>query len=171
MKKTAQTQNNTGSDILSMFFNELEIVKGNDRSLILVTHGFVELLLNTIIDVKCKQGKEKITANNRDYPHSVKLVLLHELNLLDKQLYQILDGFRKIRNRAAHEPLFKITDSDFSFLNPCLERFIQGESKYRPNNLHHFCHLLFDTIWNENLDILLPKFAPDLTSGRDKKLF
>ena len=74
-------------DILVSFFNELHKVEDNDRSLVVVSHGFIELLINTIIDAQLKHGKRKITNNNRDYPHSVKLVILNELNIIDNKLY------------------------------------------------------------------------------------
>ena len=156
------SQDNSEKNVFQALFPELKKVKDNQRSLVLITHGFIELLLNSIIDNKCKLGKKKITASSRDYPHSVKLVLLYELNYIDKQLYQILDRFRKVRNEAAHEPLFQIKEADSSFFNQSLERFIAGESKRKPNNLYHFCILLIGTIWNENLDIFMPKFLPNM---------
>ena len=162
MKKKESSQDNSGKDILLALFGELGKVKENHRSLILITNGFLELLLNSIIDHKCKLGKKKITASNRDYPLSVKLVLLCELKYIDTQLYQILDRFRKVRNEAAHEPFFQISETYNSFFNQSLERFIAGESRRKPNNLYHFCTLLIGTIWNENLDIVVPKFLPNL---------
>ena len=155
-------------DILIAFFNEIEKVKENSRSLVIVTHGLIELLLNTVIDSKLKHGKKKITSNNKDYPQSVKLVILHELNFIDNNLYQILDWFRKIRNKAAHEPFFGLNKSEYDFANKSLNRFIPEESKYKPNNLFHFCKLLVGTIWNENLNSLLPVFAPDLVNKNSK---
>jgi len=158
MKKT----NANEEDVIFAFFKELNKMSDNQRLLVIVTHGFVELLLNTIIDVKCKHGKKKITSNHRDYPHAVKLVLLNELNLLDDRLYRILDWFNKVQNRAAHEPFFQLTAGDIALLTQSLDRFISGESNRKPNNLYHFCTLLIGTIWNENLQLLLPKFAPNL---------
>src|ERR1051325_9240377 len=75
------------------------------RSVVILGHGFLELLVNTLIDAKCKNAK-KITANNRDCSHSANLVLLHELGLLSDESYSIFDWFRRLRNRAAHEPFF-----------------------------------------------------------------
>jgi len=146
--------NNSDQDVLATFFGELNSVKQHHRSLGIITHGFIELFLNRIIDDKCKHGKKRITSNNRDFPLSVKLTLLNELSLIDDKIYRILDGFRKIRNRAAHEASFIITDADWQLLNRGLDRFIYGESKRKPNDLSHFCQLLIGTIWNENLDIL-----------------
>ncbi len=51
------------------------------RFQVLITQGFVELLVNAVIDAKCKNAK-KITSNTRDFPYSTKLLILHELGLL-----------------------------------------------------------------------------------------
>lgn len=140
--------------VLESFFDELSLVKKHPRSLVIIANGFIELFINKIIDEKCKNGKKRITKSNRDYPLSVKLTLLNELNILDKSLFQILDNFRKIRNRAAHEALFSITTVEWEILNKGLDRFIPGESERKPDNLAHFCKLLIGSIWNENLDVV-----------------
>jgi len=82
------------------------------------------------------------------------LTLLNELNILDDKLFNILDKFRKIRNDAAHEASFMISEVDWQILNKGLDRFIAGESKRKPDDLPHFCKLLIGTMWNEHLDIL-----------------
>jgi hypothetical protein len=141
-------------DVLITFFTELNNIKQNNRSLVIITHGYIELFLNRIIDEKCKNRKKRITSNNRDFSLSVKLILLHELNYIDDTMYNLLDGFRKIRNRAAHDASFSIRKADWELLNSGLDRLIVGESKRKPNDLHHFCKLLICAIWNENLDII-----------------
>jgi hypothetical protein len=60
---------------------ELGRVKNEHRMLILLTSGFIELLVNALIDAHCKNSK-KINDSNRDYTLSVKLVLLHEMGIL-----------------------------------------------------------------------------------------
>ena len=141
-------------DVLSSFIRELNSVKHNQRSLVIITYGYVELLLNRIIDEKCKNGKKRINRDNRNFPVSVKLVMLHELDHIDNKMYKVLDGFRKIRNQAAHEAYFTIKGKDWKILNSGLDRFIPEESKTKPNDLLHFCKLLIGAIWNENLDIV-----------------
>lgn len=140
--------------VLESFFEELIVAEKHPRSLVIIANGYIELFINTLIDEKCKNGKNRITKNNRDYTLSVKLTLLNELNILDKSLFQILDRFRKIRNRAAHDASFSITTADWEILNKGLDRFISGESKRKSNNLAHFSKLLIGTIWNEHFDIM-----------------
>jgi len=53
--------------------------------------------------------------------------LLNDLNFLDDTLFQILDKFRKIRNRAAHEASFAITTAEWQILNNGLDRFLPRE--------------------------------------------
>src|SRR4051794_28612572 len=96
-------KNETDQDL--KFFGQLRSVKGNPRILVLSTNGFLELLVNAVIDTKCKNGK-KITSSNRDFSYSTKLLILNEVGLLPDGFYRILDWFRRIRNRAAHEPFF-----------------------------------------------------------------
>ncbi|MCE9563336.1 MAG: hypothetical protein K8U57_14945 [Planctomycetes bacterium] len=61
--------------------HELGRIKDEPRMLILVSSGFLELLVNVVIDAKCKNAK-KINENSRDYPFSTKLVLLNEMGLM-----------------------------------------------------------------------------------------
>jgi hypothetical protein len=159
------TNSKRNSDVLESFFKELIAVEEHHRSLVIIAYGYIELFLNSIIDEKCKflnsiidekckHGKKRITKNNREFPLSVKLTLLNEMGILDDTLFRILDKFRKIRNRAAHEPSFSITTAEWQILNDGLDRFIPEESKRKPNDLAHFCKLLIGAIWNENLDIV-----------------
>lgn len=140
--------------VLEAFFEELNSVKDHHRSLVIIVHGYIELFLNGIIEAECKHGKKRINKYTRDYTLSVKLTLLSELNILDKKMFSLLDKFRKIRNDAAHDASFKISEANWQILNNGLDRFIPGESNRKPNDLAHFCKLLIGTIWNEHLDIL-----------------
>ena len=96
MSDSNKLENEQG--VLESFFKELGAVKNHHRSLVIIVHGYIELLLNSIIDVKCKHGKARITKNSRDFPLSVKLTLLNELGIVDDTLFKVLDKFRKIRN-------------------------------------------------------------------------
>jgi len=155
--------------VLEAFFQELAKVRDSQRSLVIVTAGFVELLLNSVIDAKCKQGKRKITSNTRDYPHSVKLVFLNELGLLDNRLYKILDWFRKLRNRAVHQTFFEVTQSDVDFANNSMDRFLPVKIKPSTGDLYRFCTLMIGTIWNGYLDVLVPVFEPALHEKKGKE--
>jgi hypothetical protein len=117
------------------------------RFQVLITQGFVELLVNAVIDAKCKNAK-KITSNARDFPYSTKLLLLHELGLLSDSSYRSLDKLRKYRNKAAHEPFFEVS----------------GNTE-NGKRLHEVCISLICEFFNQHSSILAPIFAPHITAS------
>jgi|SRR5882724_863157 len=131
--------------------------RGNARSLILIAHGFIELLVNTLIEKKTKNGKKM--ANNRDFPHSAKLIILHELGLLTDYRFKTLDYFRKLRNKASHEPLFKI---DLATLKNEFNKFATNETatvaSLQASGLHQFCLLLVVALWTDHSETFVPVF-------------
>jgi|WetSurMetagenome_2_1015567.scaffolds.fasta_scaffold11287_6 hypothetical protein len=147
----------SNTDILSLFFEQLDQVGTNQRGIVILTHGFIELLTNTIISARCKHGKTRITSSNRDYPHSVRLVLMNELGLIDDRLYRILDWFRKLRNRAAHDIFFRLESADLDFVNRSMDRFVPNVPEQK--DLLRFCQHLMGTIWNQHLDVLQAAFS------------
>src|SRR4051794_7583188 len=86
---------------------EMHRMRDEQRTLILVASGFLEVLVNAVIDAKCKNAN-KITGNNRDFPFSVKLVLLNEMNLMTDVSFANINWLRKVRNRAAHDAFFEV---------------------------------------------------------------
>ena len=94
--------------------------------LVLITSGLVELLLNQLIRFRCRNHK-RILKSNREYPLSVKIVLLHETKVISDELFYDLEWFRKLRNEAAHNPFFVLDRN-------ALKRF--KRRKYQ--NPHHF---------------------------------
>ena len=145
------------NDPVIKFFGELYKVKDNPRLVALLGHGFLELLINTLIDAQCKNAK-KIVSNQRDYPHSAKLLILNELGIISDDLYRNFDWFRKIRNKAAHEPFFEITKNDMSAL--------QNKKYHNPDMFYEFCNLLISGFWNDHLDVFGPVFAPTIMGGK-----
>jgi hypothetical protein len=57
--------------------------------------------MNALIINKAKNGK-KISNDNRSYPYSSKILILHEIGVLSDEDFKVYDWFRKIRNKAAH---------------------------------------------------------------------
>ena len=139
------------------FFRELDKVKADQRSLVLVTNGFLELLVESLIREKCKNQK-KILDDNRSYPYSAKLLLLNEVGVMPDSTYKIFDWFRKLRNRAAHEPFFEVTKEDLSSV---------GNEKLRdPKELHELCTLVFAGFWNAHIDVFGPIFASQIVGKK-----
>ena len=86
-----ENKKNDGRDLLQkhlkdalvmQIFKELSLVKGHTRLLVLVTHGFIELLVNALVDHHLKNSK-KVTSDVRSYPHSTKILLLNELGIIE----------------------------------------------------------------------------------------
>jgi hypothetical protein len=144
-KQTAKSE-----ALLYEVLQEVVLVQQHPRLLVLVAHGFIELLVNTIVEHKLKRGK-RIASDSRTYPHSVKLVLLYETGIIKEKEYEAYDWYRGLRNKAAHEPLFTITEESFKPLdNP----------KYKkPEDLFQFSAALIGTLWNRHAEMLSPLFA------------
>lgn len=142
-------KNNLGLQI----YDELDKVKGHPRVQIFIVHGYLELMVNAIIKNKTKNSK-KILTDSRSYSHASKLVILHEMDIINDSDFKVLEWFRKLRNRAAHEPIFTLTDKDLSIL-------IQEKYK-RVENFHDLCFALTHILWDKNKDFLYPLFFPNL---------
>ncbi len=143
---------NLRDDTFLQVMTELSVVKGHHRPLVLVTHGFVEMATEALIKHYLKNPK-KVLADSRTYPHSAKLLILNELGIVSDQNYRLLDWLRKLRNRAAHDPLFELREEDFQAvritdLNDPLKDFYQ------------YCVVLLGSFWNAHLDVFGPLFAP-----------
>ncbi|EKG0016988.1 hypothetical protein RZ186_003485 [Vibrio cholerae] len=95
-------------DMLFRVFRELSIVKDNTRLLVLVTNGFMELLINRLIETKTKNAK-KIKSNGQSFSYATKLLILNEINVISNESYEVFEWFRKLRNNSAHSPVFEVT--------------------------------------------------------------
>jgi hypothetical protein len=153
----AWDQNPFKDEPILRFFRELSKVKESHRSLVLVTNGFLELLVESLVKAKCKNAG-RITGDNRSYPYSSKLLILNEIGALPDAQYRLFDWFRKLRNDAAHNPFFEISESTLQQLS--------NEEFKRPEKFYDFCVILIGGFWSDHLDIFGPVFAPMIT-GKD----
>ena len=145
--------------LLTQIMSELSIVKDHTRLLVLVTHVFIELLVNALADHYLKNSK-KVTSDERSYPHSTKILLLNELGIIEDSQYKVFDWFRKLRNKAAHQPIFYVTKNDLKNLSP---------KKYRdPKNFYYFCFEFMGGFWNQHIPIFGPIFAPGLGGEKNE---
>jgi hypothetical protein len=138
--------------VIAKVFGELESVKGQPRACVVVTHGFVELLVNMLVEEKCKNAP-KIIAGTRDFPHSVKLILLHELQVIDDEQFRALTWFRKLRNRAVHEPQFEIRSGDLEIFK---------RTNFADSEFHVQCIVVVMILWNQNLEVFSRRFFPTI---------
>lgn len=132
-------------NIMMKIFDEFGSVKGNDRHYILVLNGFFEMLVNVLIKEKLK-GSAKIVKR----PYATRLLIIYTTNLITENLYNALNVINKIRNRAAHDPLFKVEKSDLLTL---------PKSYQDPSNFEQTCIEIFTIFWNTYSTLFSEKFA------------
>ncbi len=135
---------------LNLLLSEITRNRDNERSLVVVSHGVIELFVNTLIEAHCRNAK-RIAEDTRGYPHSARLLILHELGVLTDREYEVYDWFRRLRNRAAHDPFFVVGKGDFGHL---------AEGFRDPSKLWELCIDLVGGLWNQNIPALLPRFLP-----------
>jgi hypothetical protein len=129
------------------------------RSIVILTGGYIEFCISRIIDEKLKNHK-KINDDNRSFPLSVKLILLNEINLISDGLLKSLDAFRRLRNRAAHDAIFKINNAELIQICKHIEIDIEERSKSATKDsvfteyLPITCLSLISELKNQNTKII-----------------
>jgi hypothetical protein len=131
---------------------ELTRVADEPRMLVIVANAFLELLVNALIDAKCRHAKS-ISNNNRDFSYSIKLILLHEMGVLSDASFRRLDWLRRIRNDAAHKAFFSIGKSELS-------NIIAEATLRDPKRFDLVSWAIVGSLWNEHLDVFVPRFLP-----------
>jgi hypothetical protein len=140
-----------GESALAKFIAELTRVMDEHRMLVITTSGYLEMLVNTVIEVYCKNAK-KINENNRDYSFSVKLVLLHEMGKITDANFANANWLRNIRNRAAHDPIFEVTRDDVAQL----ARGVGASKDFD----YAVCLMIFTEFWNDHRLLFSKTFMP-----------
>ena len=149
-------QKRVESNLLLGVMKELNALEGYPRMQVFITHGFLELLANTLIKKKAKNGK-KIVKDTRTYSYSTQILILNELEIISDKEYEVLNWFRKLRNKAAHEALFQITYKDLSQIN-------LDNKKVDVSDFTKLCNYLILNMINHRMDVLGPDIAPTMGS-------
>jgi len=86
------------------------------------------------------------------------------MKLIDYDSYKMLDFFRKLRNRAAHEVVFQFDSSDKAFFKKFFnlknDLEIELPIDVKPIRLYGICYRLIAILWLQNISILHPIFFP-----------
>ncbi len=142
------------------------------RIVILVAHGLIELMVNTLIESHCKNSKS-ITSDTRGYPHAAKLLILNECNVIHDVEYIVLDRLRKLRNAAAHEPFFNVDKYRLMQITEPLKPYfatLPGEFDKTFSSINGLCSTIIQSLWNSHMDVLGPVFSPEVYSAnREEK--
>ena len=128
--------------------HELEHYRENPRLLIVVSCTFAELMIGTLIEARCREGK-RINKDNRDFPFSVKLTLLRQMNILHEDHFTWLNWLRKQRNDAAHEAEFQFTSNRLPTWG--------GDAHRTPDKLFSLCLNILANVWNEHVELFREK--------------
>jgi len=139
---------------------EMHNVQDNHRLLVIIAHGFIELLVSTLVKAKCKNASK--LKNTRDFPHSAKLLILHELGHIDDFRYRSLDWFRGLRNSAAHEPLFEVNEEEWKdrYKQVTGDHVEKAEQVFNVTRFYDLCRMFVMTFWANHADVFGPVFFP-----------
>ncbi len=140
------------NDVFPRLMKELQDVRDNPRAIILVTHGFLEMMVDILVKEKCRK-QSKILSSSQTFSHAVKLIILNEIGAIDDESYIIYNKFRNLRNKVAHEPLFDFMNMNISF-----------EKSNKPllaKDLLSFCQTIIVLLWNKHIEV----FSPILTTA------
>jgi hypothetical protein len=146
-------------NIIANFFKEINSANHSPRFQIVVASGVLELFVNTLVELKCKNGKH--IAGSSDFTYSIKLILLHEKGLITDSQYTVLDAFRKLRNKAAHGAQFKLTRDMLVPFKNIFPNFKLGDLS-NPNNFNIICYTIVCNFSDYNFDLFTDYFGPDL---------
>jgi CRISPR/Cas system-associated endonuclease/helicase Cas3 len=138
--------------MLPAILKELNQYKNNHRLLLVVSCTFSELMVSTLIEAYCRNGKN-INKNTRDFPFSVRLTLLYEMKILNEAEFKSLNWLRKKRNDAAHKP-------DFKFTNQHLPSWVD-ENHSNPDKLFSLCINIIGVFWNRHVQLFKEKLPVD----------
>ena len=147
-------------DVIAKLFKELSILPDHARLQITAAHCYLELFVHLLAVKKCKNGS-RIEESSRDYPHSVKIVLLHEVGLISDQYAEILHWFRKKRNEAAHRVDFSISAADLTIFRG-LKASDPKTALDDPKNINLLCIEIVVGFWNAHVEFFAPLFMPEL---------
>ncbi|MBC8109042.1 MAG: hypothetical protein H7Z14_20825 [Anaerolineae bacterium] len=117
---------------------ELHRIGNEHRLATIITHGFVDIMVNGIIEKTCRDQKQ-IVADHRQWGHAAKLVLIHEMKVLTDRHYRLLKWFNSLRNDFAHKPQFVLTEDRMSILEKPEHRALK--------NFHMLCIQILMDLW------------------------
>lgn len=140
-------------DLFVQVIREMDKSKDSACSLVLATHKLIERMTKELVEEKCTRKTWKQS-------HASKLRALNKIGAINDDLHEVLQWFRKLRNRAAHEPVFRVTDHD-------LQRI--GRPQAKDNRQFFFlCAQILGDYWNLHGKFFAAKFLPSLAATNSK---
>jgi len=106
-----------------------------ERILLILTLSYIELLANCLL-------KEQGLGGSRNLQGKVDKLLRH--GLIDNELHELIQWLRELRNKAAHEPFFRLKQSDVQHLPSYWSS---------PQHFEHVCKGICGNLWNRHAAI------------------
>ncbi|HBC3496857.1 TPA: hypothetical protein KDY87_004237 [Vibrio parahaemolyticus] len=128
---------------------ELGIVKEQPRLLIIVSHSFIEMMVKSLADY--------YVPDNQIRNHSRRLEKLRKVGIIDDFQFELYQWYKNLRNEAVHTPIFRLSDCHLEPLIGLVKR-----KELSVDNFHNFSMSLIGELWNKNLNVLGPKYLPDI---------
>ena len=149
-------------DPLNYFLGEVRECGSHPRSVVLVAHEIIELIVNLLVKNHCNNGK-RIIEDTRSYTHASKCVILNELKVLHDDELKLLDRFRKLRNDLVHDVNVEIDNGRIKNVigdwQISLSYNKSSSSKEFKGNVILLCITIVSQIWGSNMEELNELFA------------
>lgn len=144
-----QQDEKRGRDILFEFYQELETVSGNPRSMIIITNAFLELLIDTLIE-RDLSTSDIILDNRQAYPYSVRITFIQEKQLLPEKLCDHLRRFNSLRNEAAHDIRFYNKAETTTYIKDKIALIVQYYNLEKEADLRRVITWITGDTWNQH---------------------
>jgi len=123
-------------------WRSIEYHRSNFLASLIVIHAVIEKLVGELVRARCGESPQN---------HYRNLTTLKRKGILSHRSFAVLNTLRRVRNRVAHEPIFewRFIQDEFPNVSPISAEFF-----------YQWCLGVIAFLWNKNLDVLLPVFAP-----------
>jgi hypothetical protein len=150
----------TPGEFFPKFFGDLREPSNGPRLQVLLTNCYLEFFVHLMAVNGCKSRK-MIEDSGRDFPHAVKIALLHEAGGVTDEEATFLHWFRKKRNDAAHEVEFDVTEDEVQKMWTSMTSYL-GTLASHEVNLRNLCFAFLMSFWNRRKTelgrLMFPRF-------------
>jgi hypothetical protein len=126
------------------FADEL-MLESQPRTLVILSASQIDVQLKNIVEkffwpksAKAKDSDELLEGDSPLSTFSSKIKIAKRLGLIDVPLYELLEKFRDIRNKAAHWRVFRVSESPLRENLKDLAKRVTGRKSYRLTKEKYF---------------------------------
>ena len=136
-------------DMLFEFYQELDVVSGSPRSMIIITNTFLELLIDTLIEENLSTSGI-IFENQQAYTYSIRITFIQEAKLLPRTLCDHLRQFNSLRNEAAHDIKFYNKAETTTYIKDKIASIVRYYNLEKGADLRMVITWITGDIWNHH---------------------